>query len=479
MSIGRKVALARHVVEVVAPPMDTERLGSLLAAAFGATSVRLRTTVSLRDDGEPAFGRLSRLGTRIMDVLADGKPWRSKHLVERVADGRKPATVRHKLDVLWDEGRITKPRSGVWLLAGMPEPSAAEIPPLRTERVGGPTGRKVLARLDAPTSSNTLVEELGVTRQRVDQILKALLSDGKVVRVPEPGTQGRWLWMRAEINVRSALRGHAPSLPDGRIRVLNALAPDAVHWIGDVADTAGQVVMAVRNQVVELEARGLAVSFRLGQKRYVGVTPRGLEHPARAASSRAAVADMSRAFGRKRIAFLETLSVLGEARTIDITGALAGLDRPGVGLMSGQQIAALTRSDFAEAVPGEPGRHPLYRLTEAGRFGAAMVARHRTPPDRDDVLRRSAAYRERKSQILREAAIGKVGVSGPAASPGQAAILEALASGPLPTPALQRVVAPHVKDPRSISLMLKTLSGRGAIMLVGMNGLAKVWSLSQ
>ena len=398
--------LARHILEVVAPPIDIARLEVLLANAFAASSVKIRATVPLRDPIPPIFGRLSKLGKRIMAVLGDGKPWRSKHVVERVAEGLKPATVRHELDVLWEEGRISKPRSGVWILAGMPEPSAGDIAPLRTEFVGGSTGRKVLGRLSGPISASALVEELGVSRQRMDQILKALLKQGKVVRTPEPGTSGRWLWMRSDVNVRASVRRHTPVLPSGRAKVLNTLEPDAFHWVGDVAIAAGQSIMAANKQTQELEARGLVISLRLGQKRYVGITPRGLEHPARIQSAtRAMVANLSEAFGEKRIAFLETLAVLGEARTIDVTAALAGVERPGAGLMSGQLIAGLMKSDFAEAISGEPGTHPIYRLTEAGRLAAALVARNRNPPEREKMEQRMASFRNQRTNSLRKSGL--------------------------------------------------------------------------
>src|SRR5579872_3095411 len=84
--------------------------------------------------------RLSELRQRIMTLLADGKPWRFKHLVERVAEGLQPTTVRRELDALREAGRIAKPRFGVWMLAGMPEPSADAIPSM--ERRGRTTGRK-------------------------------------------------------------------------------------------------------------------------------------------------------------------------------------------------------------------------------------------------------------------------------------------------------------------------------------------------
>jgi predicted transcriptional regulator len=159
---------------------------------------------------------LSKPGERIMTLLADGKPWRSKHLVERIAEELKPATVRRALELLREAGRITKHRPAVWTLAGMPEPSADAIPPLGTERRGAATGRKLLVRLSSPVSAPTLASELGVSRQRVDQILKALLQQGKVVRIPEPGALGRWLWIRSDVSAEESCGTMCPPCPPDR-----------------------------------------------------------------------------------------------------------------------------------------------------------------------------------------------------------------------------------------------------------------------
>jgi predicted transcriptional regulator len=206
--------------------------------------------------------RSSELRERIMTLLADGKPWRSKHLVERVAEGPKPATVRRALEVLREAGRITKHRPAVWTLAGIPEPSADAIPPLGAERRGGATGRKLLVLLSGPGSVFTLARELGVSRQRVDQILKNLLEQGKAVRIPEPGAVGRWLWMRSDASAEEFLRHYVPALPAGQAKVLNALEPDAFHWVGDVAATTGQSTSGVSKQLQELEEKGGKGSVR-------------------------------------------------------------------------------------------------------------------------------------------------------------------------------------------------------------------------
>lgn len=194
--------IARQVVEIVGPTIDMTRLKALLESAFGARSVKLRATVPLELEQPPRRPKLGKLGTRIMATLADGKPWRAKHLIAEVAEGRVPATVRHEIDLLVEEERIQRPRSGIYMLAGLPPPKAEDIRPFR-ERSGtgsnasrNTTGKRILAMLDQPTSANRIVKELGITRQRVDQVMKALLSERQVKRIPEPGLKGRWLSTR-------------------------------------------------------------------------------------------------------------------------------------------------------------------------------------------------------------------------------------------------------------------------------------------
>ena len=216
-----------------------------------------------------------------MRLLANGKPWRVKHLTERAAQGARPAAVSDELAKLWDEGRIAKVRWGVWALAGKPTPKARDIPPLHRDGVGGPTGRKVLERLGALTPAPTLVQELGVTRQRIDQILKLLLAQGKVARFPEPGVLRRWLWVRSEVKPKNVPRRRIPLLAAGPAEMLNLMEAGAWHRVVDVVAAARQRATSAAKNVRVLEARGLVVMGRAGQFRTVGMTQRGLQHPSR------------------------------------------------------------------------------------------------------------------------------------------------------------------------------------------------------
>jgi biotin operon repressor len=481
--------IARQVVEIVGPTIDMTRLKALLESAFGARSVKLRATVPLELEQPPRRPKLGKLGTRIMATLADGKPWRAKHLIAEVAEGRVPATVRHEIDLLVEEERIQRPRSGIYMLAGLPPPKAEDIRPFR-ERSGtgsnasrNTTGKRILAMLDQPTSANRIVKELGITRQRVDQVMKALLSERQVKRIPEPGLKGRWLWILPDADVRKSIRAHVPSLADGHEAVVASLQPDAFHSVSAIAKTVGQSKLAVAAGVRSLEGRGLVVSLKLGQQKYVSATPRGLLHPARTPDApKAAIANLAEAFGEKRIAFIETLGVLGQARTSEVTAALVGADGRGTELMSGIMLNRLLLSDFAEPIEDGTSGQRRYRLTEVGRLAAALIARDRKPPSREILDQRIEAFKEQRTARLRAVGMRQIENSPTGAgSPAQKALLEALATGTKSTKELEVVISDIVSNVKSVHLMLKTLAGRGLVERVGniktQGGLATLWGL--
>lgn len=351
--------------------------------------------------------------------------------------------------------------------------------PLISECDCEPTGNsdadKVLIRLSKPTSSAVLVEDLEFSRQRMDWLLKGLLKAGKVTRVMEPWTQGCWVWLRSELNVTSAMQNYVPALPDGRRRVLNALEPDAWHWVVHIAEATGQAFAGVGKQADKLEERGLAVSLRLGQRHYVRITPRGLDHPSRSDGPRAQIADMSKVFVNERIVFIEVLAVLGEARTVDITGALVSDERAGEDLMSGRLMHELLKSDLVEQVPGSLDGHPCYRLTEAGCLAATLIAQDRTPPNRETLEERIRSFRASRA----ERRLSKRSETfSPTARPAPSAIVEALSKGPLSTSVFQEAIAANVRHPRSIHNMLLLLQKRGVIRQAGKDGLTKRWELA-
>lgn len=166
----RRQPLARHVLEVVAPTnLDIQRLSRMLMAGFDARSVKCRATIDLRSSAEPISTRLNKVQRALLDVLRDGKPWRSAHLADQLLTqaGTSKSRVRNEIVALCDLGLIERVRHGMFILAGMEHPSRGAIPPLRKSRNLAQRDHALLQHLDRPKDAAFLVAQLGVTRQRV------------------------------------------------------------------------------------------------------------------------------------------------------------------------------------------------------------------------------------------------------------------------------------------------------------------------
>lgn len=471
--------LARHVIEVVAPPIDLMRLQNLLSEELGATSVKMRNVIVLREAKVFRQTRLSKLGKELVDVLSDKKPWRSKHLIEHVAKGRRRRTVHQELRKLEGQGIIAKARTGVWMLAGLPMPADGEIPPMHSGKPLPNSSLTLLGMLDGPTEASLLRKKLGVSRQRIDQMLKLLLAGKQVVRINAAGMTRRWLWMRSDGNHATALSKHMPSLAPSYSRILNSLEPGAFHSVGNIAEFIGLQTPYVLTYARRLETLGIVNSCKLGQFRFFSITQRGLAHPSRIPTAkRASAADMSKVFCPSHMAFFEAFAVLGKAKTADVTAALNGGKLAGTGV-GGQIIARMTKSGMAEKIPGKKGKQPFYRLTEAGKLAAGIVSNGRKLPSRETMKARIEAYRLNRADLLRQSMQKRLFSNHwRSGSPAQNAVLKALESGPLNTEEIMLAVSGKVKNPRSVYLMMKSLVAKGRVEEVESGGRSKVWSLA-
>ena len=426
----------------------------------------------------------SDLSERILDLMADGKPWRSKHLIEQAADGLKPQTVRREIGKLFMAGRLVRQRHGVWLLPGAP----MRVLPLRPF---GPQldarAQRILGLLDRPEEAPALAAVVGVSYQRIDQILKALLARKIVIRFRTPDNNHRWWWVRADGDPTPRSRAEETGLSRAAAKLLNALAEDALHRIQDLAAATGTPAHAIAHLCQHLEAQGRIVNIYFGRRRFVGITQEGLAHPARQSSApRMDAADLSKVFADLTTAVIETLAILGEARAIDISGAVAGRQMDESSLFPSQRLAHLARGNLVERAPGSTENRPVYRLTDTGRRFAALIARHRPPPSAEATRQSIMRYEtERIMARRRSYAARKRSPSGPgehgraANSTAQYAVLDALTAGSMATTELVDAIGPVIRNPKSIRQMLSTLSARGAIRLVGTGpkGL-KVWALA-
>jgi len=457
-----------------------DHLEALSDAGFGAGAASAGAIAPPDSDAAPAIATFRILRKQIMRLLGDDDPRRITDIMECVGEGASRAEVRRQLYALKAKGLIVRPQHGFWATAKAHATSARDNMRLGHRYTHRGTQRKVLERLVRPLSAPALTKEIGVTRQRIYQVLQKLAGLGEIKRVsvPVPGFRHRWLWMRPDVTVEDAILA-GDIVPDTGVQILNCLEPGSLHSIREVARAVHRNVGTVGQRIRQLEATGLVTVVTLGISHYVAIAPAGLDHPARSADHpKARKADSRKPFLNLRLAFVEKLAVLGEARTIDVTAALAGADCPGTAFLSGGMIARLVKGGLAEAVERGPGGRRMYRLTEAGRLEASTLARLRPPPARHQLEERIAAYFSRRGAQSRAAGLkSRERVTKLDRSPGQQAILDALAERSLSSPAIRAIVSPHVKKSTNAYRMLRTLEQRGAVQRTGMQGRAQMWSL--
>lgn len=345
------------------------------------------------------------------------------------------------------------------------------------------TPKLIMELLANWTFAPVLVRQTGVSRQRVNQILHQFNREGKVHRVLQTGASRRYLWIRADLARSPSVPRYSKPMLRSQTTVLNCLSADALYTPAQIARHLGRDYAGVATALEDLTAMRLVAAFNVGGLKFVSLTPSGLAHPEREVAARKLPSDYAvDGKGWRRMAFIELLSVLGEARTLDLTAALQSEAWIAQRNLSGSMIQAMMSCGLIEAGDRVPGRHSRYRLTEAGRRAAAAMAAIRPPPLREHIEARLAAYRAKRAAIAREHAVRgtrRVVPGGPAGARtrAEAYILRALEAGPLPTNELNPYSSGLARHPRSIHLMLQRLRDRGSIRRIGKRNLRNLWAL--
>jgi len=157
---------------------------------------------------------------------------------------------------------------------------------------------------------------VGVTRQRVEQILSKLIRLNKVKRIETSGEAGQHVYMLADAKENEALLGRSPTLSSPCIRVLSAMKPDLIYRTVELVGPTPPTF------VKHLEAFGLAYEFKVGTRSFCGLTPKGLLHPQyQSGGEKAQPADFVAWFGKVKAQYIQALRILGEAPTIELTFA--------------------------------------------------------------------------------------------------------------------------------------------------------------
>jgi DNA-binding MarR family transcriptional regulator len=295
-------------------------------------------------------------------------------------------------------GVIHKHQGSVYTSFGAPVPDA-ETPTLSKLGVR-PSHRRVLALLTEPKSAPALREALGVSRQGVDQLLKAMLKAGIIRRFEIERERGSFLYVCKESYKKGSLRDLTPELHPSRARLLSALPLEAPSRLRDFASTGSS--FTTNRSLGKLSALGLVVIFKLGRDQYVAITWKGIQHPQHDPNCpKAPVADIIRDFGEARVSYIQFLQVLHTARARDLTAAMPKGYFDDRTWKSGQVIQRLQMENLIEKVDAGKGRHACYRLTEKGHFIAGMLCRIRPLLSPTTLRQNIAAHRrEHTGQFL-------------------------------------------------------------------------------
>ncbi|MGQ0444352.1 MAG: hypothetical protein ACT4O2_04285, partial [Beijerinckiaceae bacterium] len=177
----------RYKLEFATNTLDESRLRDVLEREF-----RLSSIVIIRDTSEKSFAATvapqagTPLESAILELLSNRRPWRRKVLIQKTQPLASLNAIHATLIRLERTGSIKKPRHGVYTSADAPVPKEDEIPPMNM-KMERPSFATAMEMLSEPRSAVELREALGVTRQRVDQMLKGLIKEGTVRRFEVAG----------------------------------------------------------------------------------------------------------------------------------------------------------------------------------------------------------------------------------------------------------------------------------------------------
>lgn len=272
----------RYTLKFAARSLDESRVRDLLEREFGLSAI------AIMRDGPNATQELplaapeprNEVESLLRGCFADGKPWRRKALIERVSGTAPLPAIASGLMRLERSGAIRKIRHGVFISADAPEGADAEIPPMNTgkqnfqgkHRIERPAYDKLLEMLNKPRLTGELREALGVSRQRIDQILKKLMVEDKIRRFEVTGETGNFVYVLSEFYDKDDLLIRPPMLRGPKDRLLSALSPENWCRAAELSLIALSSNATLVHHLEQLSALGLITEFKLGHHTYVGIT---------------------------------------------------------------------------------------------------------------------------------------------------------------------------------------------------------------
>jgi len=233
--------------------------------------------------------------------------------------------------------------------------------PRRRELAPGPSGRRLLELLDRPMAARQIVEQLGMTRQAVHQLLIKLYAQGHV-RFADPENP-LWLVMRAD--------DKTPALSRSEARVLSVApreyATDAVK-IRRAAGVPDEEIHQILERL--LLRRLIEASEGLRGNQVYRVTDAGLNHPQRVPTAAPAQAPRLPVESERVRKVLSAIFDSGELRIKEVTNALSVPHQSMNALMQYLKRKHLVRKIGREL-------HSPYVLTAQGISALAEMRRSR------------------------------------------------------------------------------------------------------
>jgi predicted transcriptional regulator len=231
--------------------------------------------------------------------------------------------------------------------------------PIRNNGQPSSSGRRLLELLDRPMPGSKIVEKLGVTHQRVRQLLIKLHAEGSLAF----GDPDRPFW----IVMRAADK--TPILSRDEERVLSVIPREYATDATKIRLAARMPESKVRKILEGLIVRKFAEALEgLQGTRVFRITPAGLDHPQRAQSARRARAPRLPVESDRVRNVLSVISDSGKLRIRDVANMLR---------LPPQSINALMqylkRKHFVEK-NGQELNAP-YSLTERGHAALGEMAR--------------------------------------------------------------------------------------------------------
>jgi predicted transcriptional regulator len=284
-----------------------------------------------------------------------------KIAIEAKLDLKKTAAALRELARL---GLAKQGQTKKWHVTAAGKTRRVKTIPDRTRRnsgLPGPGGKRLLELLDRPMQGKEIVEKLGVTHQRVRQLLIKLHAQGRVAF----GDPENPFWIVMRTGDKTPLLSHEEE------RVLSTIPRDYTTNIGKIRIAAHMLENKVQLILKRLILGRLVEAYEGSQgNREYRITAAGLKHPQRRLPGRQALAPRLPVESDRVRNVLSTILDAGALRIRDVTDTLRIPSETINALMQ-----YLKRKDLVEKI-GEEYNAP-YSLTDKGHAALAEMTRRR------------------------------------------------------------------------------------------------------